>query len=243
MHKRESTMQQLLKEFLLDKISEPLPRNVKIVEGSIPIVFFGNVEKAEIATLSLNPSNIEFEHNGVRRCVDRKHLRVSDSQKLTREQAESVYQSLLLFFHVNPYKTWFNPMNKLFRGKGFEYYNDKIVHLDISPWATTNKWDSLSREERESIIDTSIVKEVIEKSEIKKLFVNGKTAFDVFRETLSLNANDIRQSTFAYRTQNGNNRSFVIYETEIFECKVIGWNLYIHQGCPQDLVIKINNYL
>ena len=44
-----------LKDFLLDKISEPLPTSVNIVQGSIPIVFFGNVEKAEIATLSLNP--------------------------------------------------------------------------------------------------------------------------------------------------------------------------------------------
>jgi len=243
MDKRESTMQHQLKEFLLDKISEPLPTKVKIVEGSIPIVFFGNVEKAVIATLSLNPSNIEFEHNGVRRCVDRKHLKVSDRQKLTREQAESVYQSLLLFFQVNPYKTWFNPMNKLFQSKGFEYYNDKIVHLDISPWATSNKWDSLSREERESIIDTSIIKEVIEKRGIKKLFINGKTAFNVFCDTLSLNANDIQQSIFTYTTQNGNNRSFIIYETEILNCKVVGWNLYIHQGCPQDLVKKINDYL
>ena len=38
-------------------------------------------------------------------------------------------------------------------------------------------------------------------------------------------------------------RSFFIYETEIFGCKVIAWNLYIQQGCPQDLAIKINDFL
>jgi hypothetical protein len=243
MNKKESAAQQQLKEFLLDKISEPLPTTAKIVEGSIPIVFFGNVEKAEIATLSLNPSNIEFEHNGVRRCVDRKYLKVSDSQKLTKEQAESVYQSLLLFFQVNPYKTWFNPMNKLFQSKGYEYYNDKIVHLDISPWATSNKWNKLSRAEKESIIDTSIIEKVIKLRGIEKLFINGKTAFNVFCAKLNLKTTDIQRSTFIYTTQNGNNRSFIIYETEIFGCKVVGWNLYIHQGCPQDLVKKINDYL
>jgi hypothetical protein len=243
MNKKVNVVQQQLKEFLLDKISEPLPKSVKIVEGSIPIVFFGNVEKAEIATLSLNPSNIEFEHNGKRRCVDRKQLRVSDSQQLTREQAERVYQSLLLFFKVNPYKTWFNPMNKLFQSKGFEYYNDKIVHLDISPWATSNKWDSLSREERESIIDTTIIENVIEKRGIKKLFINGKTAFNVFCATLNINANDIQKSSFNYNTQSGKSRSFIIYETKIFGCKVVGWNLYIHQGCPQELVKRIDGYL
>ena len=34
-----------------------------------------------------------------------------------------------------------------------------------------------------------------------------------------------------------------IYETEIFGCIIIGWNLYIHQGCPHDLVKKIDSYL
>lgn len=236
-------MEQKLKEFLLDKISEPLPTNIGIVKGSIPIVFFGNVEKAEIATLSLNPSNIEFEHKGKRRCVDRKELKVKDHQKLTREQSESVYQSLLLYFKVNPYKRWFNPMNKLFEKKELEYYNDKIVHLDISPWATSNKWNGLSREERESIIDTSIIKNVIEKRGIKKLFINGKTTFNVFCETLGLNIKDILQSNFTYKIQNDNNKSFILYETAIFGCKIIGWNLYIHQGCPQDLVKKINEFL
>jgi hypothetical protein len=243
MTKKANVVQQKLKDFLLDKISGPLPTTVKIVEGSVPIVFFGNVEKAEIATLSLNPSNVEFEHNGVRRCVDRKQLRVSDNQKLNSEQAESVYQSLLLFFKVNPYKTWFNPMNKLFQSKGYEYYNDKIVHLDISPWATSNKWDSLRREERESIIDTTIIENVIEKCGIKKLFINGKTAFNVFCTTLNIGANEIQETSFNYITQNGNNRSFIIYETEIFGCEIIGWNIYIHQGCPQDLIKKIDSYL
>jgi hypothetical protein len=236
-------MHQTLKEFLIAKISKPLPTSVKIVEGSIPIVFFGNIEKAEIATLSLNPSNIEFEHNGERRCLDRKQLGVPDNQILTRAQSESVYQSLLIFFKVNPYKMWFNPMNKLFKSKGYEYYNDKIVHLDISPWATSNKWESLSQEERESIIDISIIKNVIQKCGIKILFINGKTAFNVFYKTLNIEVKDIKENSFDYTTKNGYNRSYIIYETEIFGCKVIAWNLYIHQGCPQDLANKINNYL
>lgn len=240
---KANLVQQKLKDFLLDKISEPLPTTVKIVEGSVPIVFFGNVEKAEIATLSLNPSNVEFEHKGVRRCVDRKHLRVSDNQKLTTEQAESVYQSLLLFFKVNPYRTWFNPMNKLFQSKGYEYYNDKIVHLDISPWATSKKWDSLSLKERESIIDTTIIQNVVEKRGIKKLFINGKTSFKVFCATLNIGAEEIQETSFNYIMQNGKSRCFIIYETEIFSCKIIGWNLYIHQGCPQDLIEKIKSYL
>lgn len=236
-------MEQQLKEFLLDKISEPLPTNIGIVKGSIPIVFFGNVEKAEIATLSLNPSNKEFKHKGKKRCVDRTELKVEDHQKLTREQSESVYQSLLLYFKVNPYKTWFNPMNNLFEKKRLEYYNDKIVHLDISPWATSNKWNNLSPEVRESIIDTSIIKNVIEKRGIKKLFINGKTTFNVFCDTLGIETKDIQQSNFTYITQNGNSRSFILYETEIYSCKIVAWNLYIHRGYPLDLVDKINEFL
>ena len=78
---------------------------------------------------------------------------------------------------------------------------------------------------------------------IKKLFINGKTAFKVFYTTLNIDAKDIKVTTFTYITKNGNERSFKIYETEIFGCKIIAWNLYIHQGCPQDLVKKIDSYL
>jgi hypothetical protein len=246
MNDKISCMTKELKDFLLDKISEPLPTSVNIVQGSIPIVFFGNVEKAEIATLSLNPSNIEFEHKSNKRCIDRKQLQVSDSQKLTLTQAMSVYESLLLYFHAppyNPYKPWFNPMNKLFENTGYEYYNDKIVHLDISPWATSKKWADLNQIERESIIDTSIIQNVIEKRKIKKVFINGKTAFFVFKKTLKIDESDIKQEKFNYNTKSGKSRSFVVYETEIFGCKVIAWNLYIQQGCPQDLAIKINDFL
>lgn len=236
-------MEQTLKEFLIDKISEPLPTTVKIVQGSVPIVFFGNIEKAEIATLSLNPSNVEFEHKGAKRCVDRKELNVLDNQKLKTEQAEIVYRSLLSYFQKNPYKNWFNPMNKLFQNKGYEYYNDKIVHLDISPWATADKWNSLSQIEQESIIDTTIIKNVLEKRGIKKLFINGKTAFNVFCSTLHINKKYISETSYDYLTLNSNHRRFLIYETEIFGCKIISWNIYIHQGCPQDLIRTIDSYL
>lgn len=236
-------MNKELKEFLLDKISKPIPTTVKIVEGSIPIVFFGNVEKAEIATLSLNPSNIEFEHKGIRRCVDRKHFKISDDKELTYEQAETIYQSLLLFFKVNPYKRWFNPMNKLFQSKGYEYYNDKIVHLDISPWATSEKWAKISFDERESIIDTTIIKTVLERRGIKKLFINGKTAFNIFCDTMKIQEEKVQEESFDYFTKKNNKRKYIIYETEIFGCKVVGWNLYIHQGCPQGLINKIESFL
>jgi len=240
-------MSKNLKEFLLGKISQPIPASVEIVRGSIPIVFFGNVEKAEIATLSLNPSNVEFEpKHGKVRCLDRTQLDVLDSQKLTNEQAEAVYQSLLLYFcdpPYNPYRTWFNPLNKLFERKGLEYYNDKIIHLDISPWATSKKWNDLSQNERDQIVDTTIIQNVIEKRGIKKLFINGKTAFTVFKKTLKVDDENVSSESFEYKTKNGISRKFIISEAEIFGCRVIAWNLYIQRSCPQDLVNKLNFYL
>ncbi len=236
-----NNIQQDLKGYLIYKISQSLPTAVKIVPGSVPIVFFGNIEKAEIATLGLNPSNIEFVHNGKRRLVDRKVLNVSDNQTLTPEQAEQVYDSLLKYFKINPYKKWFDPMNNLFKYKGFEYYNDKIVHLDISPWATSKKWSDLNKYEKKLIIDTSIIKCVIKKQKIKKLFINGKTAFEEIKEVLNLE--NVEEEIFCFTTKNGIKRNFTIYKAKIWDCEVIGWNLYIHYCSPEELTKKINNYL
>ncbi|GIV28934.1 MAG: hypothetical protein KatS3mg033_2031 [Thermonema sp.] len=235
-----------LKSFLLCKISQPLPSVVRIVEKSVPIVFFGNIEKAEIATLSLNPSNKEFVKKGIKRLVDREVLGVKDNEKLNSQQAEMVYQSLLCYFKKNPYKGWFNHLNKLFQNKGYEYYNDKIVHLDISPWATSDKWNKLSKDQRESIIDSSdspIIKKVIELSNIRYLFINGKTTFDVFRELCKITPENIQEKNFEYLTKSGSKRNLTIYESTFLGRKVVAWNLYVQRSCPDILTQQIQHYL
>lgn len=41
------------------------PTGAPVVRGSVPVVAFGDPERAEVATLGINPSHREFAENGV----------------------------------------------------------------------------------------------------------------------------------------------------------------------------------
>ena len=99
-----------MKQEFLDYIRMPIPKDAGIVPQSVPIVFFGDIEKAEYATIAINPSNKEFVDDknvllstAKKRLVDRAILRVGDDEKLSIEQAQEVYESLRSYFHTRPY--------------------------------------------------------------------------------------------------------------------------------------------
>ena len=165
------------------------------------------------------------------------HEVAQNNKEKMEDELGDVFFSLInyaRFLNIDP-ETALEKTNKKFKHR-FEL---------METYAKENGLDlaKLSLEEKNSIIDTSIIKNVIEHRGIKKLFINGKTAFNVFYTTLNIEEKDIKKSSFDYTTVNGNNRNFSIYETEIFGCKIIAWNIYIHQGCPQDLIKKIESYL
>ena len=126
---------------------------------SVPIVFFGEIDKARFATIAINPSNKEFTNDkheifppGKKRVVDRDCLGVADGDALSLEQAERVYESLCNFFHNRPYMGWFGPLEKLFSQAVLSYFKGDIINLDISPWATSVKWKDMSEDERTGLI-------------------------------------------------------------------------------------------
>ncbi|MCL1862152.1 MAG: hypothetical protein FWF78_01130 [Defluviitaleaceae bacterium] len=66
-----------MKQELLDYIRRPIPQGIPIVPQSIPIVFFGEIDKARLATIAINPSNrftqnwtiISQRYGGVFKCL------------------------------------------------------------------------------------------------------------------------------------------------------------------------------
>lgn len=209
----------ILKEFLLEKIMQPHPKYVAVVPQSVPIVFFGNIEKAEIATLSLNPSNIEFENfYGYKRLTDRDDLRVDDNTPLTKDQAEAVYSSCLNYFHLNPYRKWFDPINEIFKVNDYEYYNERIVHLDISPWATSEKYSKLASFEKDLITDISIIQKVLDYGKIKKLFINGRGASEVFQRYTKILLMNEKVEIF--------DKEITLFKGKYKNCEIVGWSPY-----------------
>ena len=131
-----------LKSQILEYIKQAIPQNANmpIVERSVPVPFFGSIEGAEAATISINPSNLEFEdlHGNIlsgaeKRFADREFWREKDTDTLTENHTEGVYESLYKYFRHNPYKRWFDVLEE-YAGNlvGCSYYNGTICFIVIT---------------------------------------------------------------------------------------------------------------
>lgn len=121
---------------------------VPVPQNFIPVPFFGNVETAEVAALSLNPSNVEFwdRDNPINKTNWR--FIVKDINDL-----DQIYSACLDYFAVNPYETWFRNFNYISSKYSWPcgYQERKMgsfVNFDIIYWATFRKWDKLSASEQ-----------------------------------------------------------------------------------------------
>ena len=167
-----------LEKEIFECIKQRLPVELWVIPGSIPVPFFGNMETANTATVSINPSDIEFV-SGAERFCDRKELRVDDNVELDKEQCKKVYDSLKNYFNKNPY-TWFEKLQG-FAGVLFESsYNDgTMVNLDICPWATAKKWGLLTKTEQDNLVSNyDLLKKILTSEEkiFDYVYVNGSEA-------------------------------------------------------------------
>ena len=141
-----------LKANILKIIKRPIPTEMNIVSQSVPIPFFGDIETAHFATISLNPSYNEFLlgknkdllPEGKKRLIDRESLNRGDLDVLTDDDAAMVFDSLRTYFSHKPYNSWFSWLETnaglIFNSS---YYDGTMVNLDIYPWATKDTWSDL----------------------------------------------------------------------------------------------------
>lgn len=169
-----------LKKNIFECIKQPLPVGLWVISGSIPVPFFGNMETAKTATVSINPSDNEFCNvRGEKRFCDRNELRVEDDIPLDDEQCKEVYNSLKNYFNKNPYE-WFQKLQG-FAGVLFEssYKDGTMVNLDICPWATAKKWGLLTKTEQDNLVSNyDLLKQILTSEEkiFDYVYVNGSEA-------------------------------------------------------------------
>lgn len=175
-----------LQSKIAELLRRPIPQNpnMPIVEQSIPIPFFGNIERARVATISLNPSNLEFvsRNHGpllsgaAKRFADRHVLGAADGDTLDDAQVAAAYDSLINYFSNRPYTRWFDVLNN-YAGKlfGASYYDGTMVNLDIYPWATQDKWSELrATDKRAAMREYGLLKEILSAGVFEYIYINGK---------------------------------------------------------------------
>src|SRR4051794_16684783 len=128
------------------RIREPAPAGVPAVRGSTPVVAFGGVGTARVATLGLNPSRIEFlDGNGRMLAGDGRRLETlpslgcADLTSAPDATVERVLAGCNGYFRRRPYN-WFNKLERVLRYVGASYFDDTACHLDLVQWATDPVW-------------------------------------------------------------------------------------------------------
>lgn len=176
---------------IIQKQSSLLKSELEIINWASPIPYFGDPSKSTIATVGLNPSNIEFvDSGGVELSGDKRRfqtlgsLNISDWTAVNSEHLYKIYFSCTEYFYNNPYDGWFKSLDRLLHNTGFSFYSSLFpaCHLDLIPYATAKKWSQLSQRQKKKLLEASrtFLGETIRNSPIETIVLNGKTVVEAF---------------------------------------------------------------
>lgn len=161
-------------------------RETAIIPWSSPVPVFGNLTKARVATVSLNPSNLEFVDKtgkeldeAYRRLETLKSLGISEWSEARSTHIRRIVRTNLEYFGNNPYDGWFRGLERLMSPAGVSYRGGAAYacHLDLIPFATVEKWTSLSPLQRARLLGfaDNVVESLLLNSRIRILVLNGRT--------------------------------------------------------------------
>jgi hypothetical protein len=194
---------------VFDKLSARLrrPGSPHTVEGSLPVLFFGDLLTARVATVGLNPSHQEYldrsrqnELDGhARRFETLGSLHASERATLSPEQCERAMRTMREYFRPGrPVYPWFENLDRVMRGIGFRYDRGEVAHLDLVQEATDPTWSGLKKECPSEIkalraADIPFLCWQLETFPLQIVVCNGRSAFDeVFR---LVDGREIRRDT------------------------------------------------
>ena len=174
-------------DYLARMVRRIPPRGAPVVPGSTPVVAFGDPAKAQVATLGINPSRVEFVTDGKLLAGDERRLATLESldaqapDALTDAQVATLVRECGRYFHQNPYMAWFNKLEAVLRAIGFSYFDGTACHLDLIQWATDPVWGRLPDEGVKAALLADGVPHLtaqLESSAIRNVFVNGAAVLD-----------------------------------------------------------------
>lgn len=182
---------------LIGLLQKGAPVALGAIPWASPVVSFGDPSKSKVATVGLNPSNLEFvdskgnqllsPHN---RFESLATLHARDWSEVAKQGVRRIWQACEDYFCRNPYDQWFKRLEKVLVGTGASYYSrigEAACHLDLVPFATAQKWSSLSVGQRQDLVQLgapSLVR-TIKASDIRVLVLNGSTVVREFSRLLT----------------------------------------------------------
>ncbi len=171
------------KQVLHKRLRQAPPAGIRVLPGSTPVLYFGAPAERGVATLSLNPSSLEFRNKN-------KVWLTDDEQRFLRmptvwgePELAAAIRSCDEYFRRSPNRGWFNWLeNGALSAVGSSFADGTACHLDIVQWATDPAWGELTPAEQESLVqgDGWFLRDVLERFRFRLLLINGKTACEAF---------------------------------------------------------------
>jgi len=176
---------------LIHRIESNALLGTNIISWGAPVPVFGDISQSKVATLGLNPSNLEFTDNNGNELVgeDRRFHTLSslklNSWKFTnQEHIKLIIDSYKYYFFTNPYDRWFKSLDVILKELDVSYYNhDKhACHLDLVPYATATKWGKLSAGQQKQLVSSTCdgLASLLYESPIRVLILNGASVVNNF---------------------------------------------------------------
>lgn len=179
------------------------PASLKhIVEKSTPVVCFGDITKAKVITIGINPSSSEFTkiENQERKLLTHSERRLSDldflgapsTESLSVDQIEKVWHDCLNYFDGPYYEKWFSKMEKtVLTPLQASYVGRTAAHLDLIQWATDPLWkkmleiDPVAAQEHLAS-DFPFLEMQIDDSIASVFFLSGSPVIDALKDKFQL---------------------------------------------------------
>jgi hypothetical protein len=180
-------------EILLSRLEKSSLESFNVIPWSSPVISFGNLATATVATLGINPSNREFvdlqgnELQGIfRRFHTLKSLGLNKWSEARPHHLELIVDSCQNYFQRNPYEKWFKGLDQLISGTETSFYSSSrtACHLDLIPYATEKKWTNLKLLEQSSLLNIvgDTLGQLVKDSSIRILVLNGASVVKNFEK-------------------------------------------------------------
>lgn len=236
---------------IVDRIRKELPAECCVLPGSLPVVSFGDLSGARVATLSLNPSSAEFLSNkgewllgSRRRLASLVSLGESDPRELDDDAVTRVLRDSNAYFAgPNWYRQWFGRLEALLAAASLGSYLDGTAcHLDLVQWCTdpiqryvpSAAWRRLVETDRE------FLGWQLRQHSLAVILVNGMSCVQ------ELQAAGVVQSwtedRIPYATKSGV-AELRVFQAEEFGIQFLGWNRPVAGHLPADGHERLRDWL
>ena len=236
---------------ILDRIRRESPPGCCVLPGRLPVISFGDLSGARVATLALNPSSAEFLSNKGewllgrrRRLASLVSLGASDPRDLDDDAVARVLEESNAYFAgPNWYRRWFGRLESLLLAAGLGSYMDGTAcHLDLVQWCT----NPIQRDvppaawKRLVVTDREFLGWQLRQKSLAVVLVNGMSCVQEL-----LTAGVIQSWTedrLRYATKSGPAK-LRVFQAEELGVRFLGWNRPVAGQLPADGHEKLQDWL